>query len=160
MQTRRWKLGRGRDGPFLSCSRVAGNQAVARPWPRVASVHPSLFEAPSEALPHPGIRGRLELTKEAKNPCPPIPGPVPQTLLGQKCGWCLVMTGQTLPEQTPPPPHSTNSRSPFPSLTLQHLHSHLQDSIFLAQTEGRGFYHLPKSTSSESLPCHTHTQSP
>lgn len=52
----------------------------------------------------------------------------------------------------PPPP------SP-PALTLQHLHSHLQDSIFLAQTKSRGLYHLPKGSGSEGLTWHTHTHS-
>lgn len=45
-----------------------------------------------------------------------------------------------------------------PALTLQHLHSHLQDSIFLAQTKSRGLYHLPKGPLRGSYLAHTHAQ--
>lgn len=100
---------------------------------------------------------------------PPIPGSnglkmpaVPLTTTGQPRPHGVYH----LPRSVYHRPHSVyhlplappNSADAFLSLTLQHLHRHLQDSVFLAQTKGCGLYHLPKGASSKGLTCHTYTQ--
>lgn len=70
MQTHRWHLGREErwliPELLLSGRKPSCGQTMAQGGLCV----PGLFQAPSEASPDPGVSGRLELTKEAKSPCP------------------------------------------------------------------------------------------
>lgn len=134
MRIHRGEVGRERrDGQSPNWSQVAGSQAVAMLWPRVAFVYPSSVRSPS--TPRSSQRDQGVRTTSPRL-CPPGSDRPKMGVMP------LVTTGQALPSMHHP---TTPPSSPGPS-----PHSHF--SIFTATFRTASSLPRPKAVASTTFP--------